>query len=160
LLNDVEYEPLPAITTIPFSCCAVFIGGGELMRLLTSLPHAQHPAAHDRQTTHSLKARDTRARSFPVNVKCPAEAGHFHKCGNGMRIEGRSTFRASRKQTVSPWSQRVVELDTCRPETCRSGPYQRTEQAPEVAAPCEVDRQQRQHSASQRMRPLRSESSA
>jgi len=32
LLNDGEYEPLPVTTTIPFSCCAVFIGG-ELMRL-------------------------------------------------------------------------------------------------------------------------------
>ena len=68
-------------------------------------------------------------------------------------------LRASRTQTVSPWSRRAREVDICQSDTCRPDTCQ-PEREPEAAALCEADRQQRQRSASQRMQPLRSESSA
>jgi hypothetical protein len=92
------------------------------------------------------------------SMKCPTEAGHFITVVMGC-VSRPLNLRASRTQTVSPWSRRAVEVDICQSDTCRPDTCQ-PEQVPEAAAPCEADPQRRQRSASQRMQPLRSESSA
>src|SRR5262249_16466930 len=71
----------------------------------------------------------------------------------------RSIFRASRTQTVSPWSRRALEVDICQSEPCRPATCQ-PEEAPEAAAPCEAGRRRRQRSAWPRRQPAQLASSA
>src|SRR5215471_7069683 len=71
----------------------------------------------------------------------------------------RSIIRASRTQTVSPWSRRALEVDICQSEPCRPDTCQ-PEQAPEAAAPYAAGRRRRQRSAWPRMQPAQLESSA
>ena len=68
----------------------------------------------------------------------PRRSGAFHTVVMGC-VSRPLTLSSSRRQTVSPWSRRAVEVDICQLDICRPDTCQ-PEQVPEAAAPCEADR--------------------
>ena len=117
----------------------------------------------DRRASSTSRFQSTRnappKRGISVVMESASRSLNLSSVKDADPWSDRSIFRASRTQTVSPWSRRALEVDICQSEPCRPATCQ-PEEAPEAAAPCEAGRQRRQRSASPRMQPAQLESSA